>query len=260
MLQYIGVLLNDKRLCTMTNVIGDILSDPWEFDGIPRTQFKHAATPMLYGSSKPCHELWQDKGHKYTIEQVHAFNSELATGALGLANAFKEFIINNVKPQAEMTVKIWNETFTIECNRFKQVGERTTSYDLYDSVSGKIKRIHHTTTKSEPDLEQFRRYFVTLLIHNLDSQTADTVIGKTIENFLWGMDLHDAFIVNPEAASDVRQWYADMLTKIYENRSQILADYFLSIGIGAEAQGQWNKIKEMVQPIESFKANLMALK
>lgn len=260
MLQYIGILLNDERLCTMTNVIGDELSDPWEFEGIPRTQFKHAATPMLYGSSKACHELWQDKKHKYTIEQVHAFNQELATGALGLANAFKEFIINNVKPAEKMEVQIWDEKFTIECNRFKQIGEQTIRYDIYDSPSNTIKRISHTTTKSVPDLDQFRRYFVTLLIHNLDSQGGDRVSNKIMDLFKWLIDIHDAFIVNPEAAEDTRAEYCAFLTELYNNRETILNNYFQSIGIGAEAQSQWNKVKSMVKPITEFRANHMALK
>jgi len=261
MLQYIGLLTNDHRLLEMTNVIGSTLSDPWKFDGIPRTQFKHAATPMLYGSSKACHELWQDKKHNYTYEQVIAFNQELATGALGVANAFKEFLITNCKPSETMLVKIFNEEFNIECNRYKHIGDHTDIFKLYDSETGHAKTFHHTTVKKVADLEQFRRYFVTLLIHNLDSQVANTVIGKVMDKYGWGIDIHDAFIVHPNAALDVRRWYTAELTKIYENRTSILNNYFASIGIGAEAQAQWNKVKELVQPVQgAFKANLMALK
>lgn len=164
MLAYIGALLGDERLLSMTNAHGTDLSDPWEFPGIPRTQFKHAATPMLYGSSKPCHDLWQAKGHKYTLEQVKAFNNELASGPLGLANAFKDFLITNCKPQAQMQVHIINEHFTIECNRFRNVGEKTNVYAIYDTDNNAIRTIHHTDTVRVPDLEQFRRYFPTLLI------------------------------------------------------------------------------------------------
>lgn len=244
----------------MTNVIGSELSDPWAFDGIPRLQFKHSATPMLYGSSRACHELWQDKGHKYTIEQVQAFNKELATGALGVANQFKEFIINNVKPSEKMTVRIHKEEFEIECNRFRNIGEETTQYDIFDTKDAAIKRITHTNTTKVPDLDQFRRYFVTLLIHNLDSQVADTVIGKIMAKYEWGIDIHDAFVINPEAAEDTRTWYAQELTKIYDNRKEILVNYFTSIGIGAEAQGQWATLKTMIQPTEEFKVSPMALK
>lgn len=164
MLQWIGILLGDSRLLSMTNVIGDTLSDPWAFQGISRTQFKHAATPMLYGSSKACHELWQSKGHKYTLDQVKAFNTELSSGALGLANQFKEFLIHNCKPTAEMQLHVRDEKFTIECNRFRNVGERTSSYDIYDSIDSSIRRIHHTQTSRIPDLDQFRRFFMTALV------------------------------------------------------------------------------------------------
>lgn len=164
MLQMMGLLLGDSRLLDMTNVIGSDLRDPWSYDGIPRTQFKHAATPLLYGSGKAPYELWQDKGHAYTMEQVKLFNNELANGPLGLANQFKEFIINNVKPQETMRVRIWGEIFNIECNRFRNVGEKTTRYDIYDSITHSVRRIAHTSTKRVADLNQFRRYFVTLLI------------------------------------------------------------------------------------------------
>lgn len=260
MLQYMGILLNDSRLCSITNLYGDTLSDPWAFNGIPRNQFKKAATPLLYGSSKACHELWQDGGFEYTMEQVKAFNTELASGAFGVANQFKEFLINHCKPQETMTVKIYNDTFDIECNRFRNVGEKTTKYDIFDTETNSIRRIHHTTTKKVADLEQFRRYFVTLLIHNLDSQVANTVIGKCMDKYGWGLDIHDAFIVHPNSARDVRTWYAEEMDTIYANRKQILTDYFQSIGISAEAQAEWNRVKAMVKPMQGFKCNRMALK
>lgn len=260
MLQYIGLLLNDTTLCTRTNLIGTDLQDPWAFEGMPRAQFKHAATPRLYGSSRACHELWNDLNHPYSLDQVRAFNTELASGPLGLADQFKEFIINNVKPTAKMRVRIWNEEFDIECNRFRNVGEETIRYDIYDTQTHSIRRICHTRTKRMPDLQQFRRYFVTLLIHNLDSQVANRVIGKVMDKYGWGIDIHDAFLVSPMAAADVRRWYAEELNTIYTDRETILANYFTSIGIGAEAQGNWNRLKQMVKPMQSFKCRKMALK
>lgn len=260
MLQYIGVLLNDATLCTRTNLIGTDLQDPWAFDGMSRTQFKHAATPRLYGSSRACHELWADWGYDYTLEQVKAFNNELATGPLGLADQFKAFIINNVKPSEKMRVRIWNEEFDIECNRYRNVGEETVRYDIYDSITKSIRRICHTRTKRVPDLQQFRRYFVTLLIHNLDSQVANKVMVKVMDKYGWGIDIHDAFLVSPKAAADVRRWYAEELEAIHRDRETILANYFASIGIGAEAQNSWNQLKQTVKPMTSFKCRKMALK
>ena len=261
MIQYIGALLGDRRLLEMTNVIGSTLSDPWAFPGIPRTQFKHAATPLLYGSSRACHELWQSKGHKYTLEQIELFNKELQSGALGLANAFKEFLITNCKPTETMHPHIADEVFEIECNRYRNVGDHMTKYDIFDTITNSVRRITHTTTRKEADLEQFRRYFVTLLIHNLDSQVANKVIKQVMDKFGWGIDIHDAFIVHPNAAKDTRKWYANELTSIYNNRHTILTNYFKSIGIGAEAQAHWDRVMSLVHPIAgAFKANPMALK
>lgn len=261
MLQYIGILLNDHRLTDMTNVTGGTLSDPWRFDGIPRQQFKDAATPQLYGSSKGHHELWQDNGHKYTREQLELYSSEMANGPLGLANQFKEFIINNCNPKEEMQLHIHTEKFTVECNRFRHVGDKTTQYDLWDTETERVRRIHHTTTKNVADLEQFRRYFVTALIHNLDSQVADYVSGKCMEKYGWLIPIHDAFIINPEAAEDVRAWYAEALEDIHANRTKILTNYFTSIGITKAAQTQWEELQAKVHPIKGpFKCNAMALK
>ena len=261
MLQWMGCLLADKRLLDMTNVIGDTLSDPWYFDGIPRKQFKAAATPLLYGSSQATHQLWKDGKFEYTQLQLQLFNNELSNGAFGLANQFKEFLINNVKPQANMQVQIHNEFIDIECNRHKHIGEETIAYDIYDSITDSIRTINHTTTKSVPDLEQFRRFFVTLCVHNLDSQAANYVAEKCFDKYGFVIDIHDAFIVSPMAAYDVRQWYKEKLLDVYTNRETILANFFKSIGIGAEAQMQWNTIKSMIQPLDGpFVPNDMALK
>jgi len=259
MLGYMGALLGESRLLTEVNMHGKTLSDPWN-RGMDRTKFKHAATPSLYGSSQPCHILWQNKGHKYSMEDVHAYNQQLTTGSLGVANQFKEFLIHNCKPKATMQVKIWKDEFTIECNRFINKGETTKRYKLYDSITGHNRTIKHTDTVRVPDLNQFRRYFVTLLIHNLDSQVADRVAEKLMDKYGWTIDIHDAFLVHPRAAADCRKWYAQEIDELYANRHQILADYFQSIGIGPEAQTKWDTVKSMIQPVESFKCRRMALK
>ena len=177
MLSHLGLLLNDKRLLSMTNTIdtGE-LSDPWEFSGIGRQQFKAAATPMLYGSSLSVTELWDNAGHSYTPEQVALYNKEMQSGALGLANSFKEFLLRWVRPEETMHVHVYEDKFTIECNRFKNVGETTTHYDIYDSIDTVVRRLLHTETKKVPDLVQFTKFFPTLLIHGVDSQVIDFVM------------------------------------------------------------------------------------
>jgi hypothetical protein len=261
MLQYMGALLGDKRLLEMTNVIGETLEDPWKLEGMSRIMLKTAATPMLYGSSQTCSELWQSNNISYDIKDIELYGKEMSDGAFGVANMLKEFIINNANPQAEMKVKIWNEEFTISCNRFRNVGDHTQAYKIWDSIDKQYNTILHTDTKKVPDLEQFRRYFVTLLIHNLDSQVADVVAEKTMEKYGWVIPIHDAFLISPAAAADVRKWYAEELEEIYNNRAVILKDYFKSIGITGAAQDQLDALMAKVVPAgESIKVNPMALK
>jgi hypothetical protein len=261
MLQYEGLLTGDTRLLEMSNVIGDTLQDPWKLEGMPRLMLKKAATPMLYGSSQSCHELWQDNNIPYTADDIQRYSEEMANGAFGVANLLKEFIINNAQPKANMRVKIWKEEFEVSCNRYRNVGEKTKAYKIWDSIDKQYNTILHTDTKKIPDLERFRRYFMTLLVHNLDSQVADTVIGKCKAKYGWGIPIHDAFLVSPAAAADVRMWYAEELTKIYADRKQILKDYFKSIGITGAAKSQWDDLNTKVKPVEGiFIVNHMALK
>jgi hypothetical protein len=261
MLQVIGALLNDDGLLYRTNVKGTKLRDAWYVEGLTRLKVKKAATPMLYASSQDCESLWQSSGIEYSLDDVRIFMEELNTGSLSVANVFKEFIIRNVKPKETMKVNIDNEVFTIKCNRYKNVGDITKAYSLYDTKLDRIETIYHTSTHKEADLEQFRRYFQTLLIHNLDSQIANRVTKATIEKYGWCIDIHDAFVVNPEAALFVRKEYAKEIEGINSRRADILANYFYSIGIGAESQGAWEKVKYKTKLSKGrLKCNLMALK
>lgn len=261
MLQYEGILLGDKRLMEMTNVIGETLEDPWKLEGMSRQMLKKAATPMLYGSSQTCFELWQNNGIKYTAEDIERYTKEMIDGPFGVANLLKEFIINNASPKTDMKVEIWNEKFDVSCNRYRNIGEKTNAYKIWDSIDERYNIVMHTDTKKVPDLKQFKRYFMTLLVHNLDSQVANTVIGKVMDKYGWGIPIHDAFLVSPAAATDVRKWYAEELTKIYNNRESILTKFFNSIGITSAAKKQWEDLQGKVVPFEgTFKASPMALK
>lgn len=262
-LGFMGALLGDKRLLTMTNCIldNDKLSDPWHINGLSRNQVKAVAMRRVYGSTMTIQQIGKDQGISYTLEEEHILAEELRNGALGLANDFKDFIITNVKPTESMRVRIWDDEFDISCNRFRRVGETTCKYDIFDTQTNRIRRISHTKTKAVADLERFRRYFVTLLIHNLDSQVASRVAYKVMEKYGWCIDIHDAFIVSPEAAMDVRNWYAEEVTAIYNNRNQILQDYFQSIGVGAEALTEWKALQSKVVPVqEPFVCSPMVLK
>lgn len=262
MLGYMGCLLGDKRMLEATNMAGDDdqLRDPWHLDGLTRNHVKKACTPKLYGSGQAVHNLWTNAKLKYTLDDLTLMNKELKLGMFGTADKFKEFIINSCNPRPTMMVRVWNDTFEIKCNRHTRIGEVAMKYDLFDTETHSIKRITHMKTKAVPDLDGFRRYFVTLLIHCLDSQVADMVSGKCFAKYGFCLDIHDAFIISPIAAADVRMWYAEEMDKIYINRKEILSNYFSSIGIKANSLPDWEAVMASVEPIGEFKCRGAVLK
>jgi hypothetical protein len=257
-----GALLGDKRMLEATNMAGndEVLRDPWHVEGLTRNHVKKACTPKLYGSGQAVHTLWTKAKLSYTLADLDLMNKELKFGMFGTANKFKDFIINNCNPRSEMKVRVWNDTFDIKCNRHQRIGEVAVKYDLFDSESGGIRRITHMKTKSIPDLVAFRRYFVTLLIHCLDSQVANTVAGKCFDKYGFCIDIHDAFIVSPMAAADVRMWYAEEMDKISAHRREILTNFFSSIGITGVAAEEWEAVMASVEPIGEFKCRGAVLK
>ena len=260
MLQYMGVLLDDDRLMRRTNMIGTSIGDSWATK-TNRKKFKAVGTPRIYGSSAATTYLLDNAKLDYTLEEIRDIDYELSTGAFGAANAFKDLLINYCKPQETMNIRIWNDEFQISCNRFKRVDESVKFYQLYDSASGMIKEIVHHTPVMVPDLNQFRRYFATLLIHNLDSQVADRVAGTIYNEYEWVLDIHDAFIVSPEAAARTRQLYGESMEEIHNNRKSILANYFQSIGIGSDAQHAINALAATVEKYgQKLVVNPIALK
>lgn len=97
-------------------------------------------------------------------------------------------------------------------------------------------------------------------MHGQDSQVLDFTMEKVIDAYSWGIDIHDAIIVCPEAVEFTSQAYADELQVVYDNRDTILANYFTSIGIGAEAMSDWKKFMATVPQITNFKASPWSLK
>ena len=260
MLQIVGVLLNDRRLMEMTNVIGTTLEDAWKVKGLLRKKVKSVMTPKLYGSSRTAEDFWKKDKLSYTSKDVSLINKELQTGAFGLANEFKDFIINNCKPAAEMEIKIGDDEFSISCNKFRNTKEVTKAYKIWDSVDNRYNTILHTDVSKVPDLEQFRLYFMTLIVHNLDSQIMDNLSKKVMDKYGWGISVHDAILVSPAAAVDVRYWYGLEITSIHERREEILSGFFKSVGINALAADEWENIKRKVQQLEGELVISMPLK
>lgn len=260
MLGLMGALLGSKSLLEMCNMTGpeEQLNDPWYIEGLGREHVKKAATPKLYGSSQSVVSLWNKNGLEYTTEQLATMNQMFNKGAIGLADRFKEFVLNNCNPQEKMNIVIGKDKFSIDCSRWKKIGDVPMSFDIYDTETGGIRRITHMKTKMIPDLERFRTYFQTLLIHNLDGQIADAVSGKVYAKYGFCLDIHDAFVVPIWAVEDVRKWYTREVDEIYKNRFEILKGFFESIGIVNFAG--WNKLVKEVEPVVDFKCRTQVLK
>lgn len=256
MLQIQGALLNHLPFLEKTNCFGSELQDIWTVPGIPRKMFKDAATPMLYGSSQSVKALWVANKHTFTKEQLALANKELTKGTFALAKLFKDFIIKNVVPKETMKVKIWGQEFTIKCNRYKHKGDYKVRYNIFDSESNKVKTIWHMHTQNIPDLEQFRRFFITLLVHHLDSRVMDYIC----RNINWIIPIHDAAIVSPIDASEVRALYCSQIDKIHTERQTIISEFFQSIGIDSSSAMDWKRVKDAIIPAVNFKCQSMALK
>ena len=244
-IQVLGCLLNNHVFMDETNLIHpEVFKDIWTVDYCPRNHVKKALMPVLYGSSKKPKELWDKHKFEYTQIMLNKISADIAIGKYADASRFKDFVINNVQPKVKMNVRIFNEEFFIECNRFKWEETKKVDYYIYHTKQSKIKKVSRQV-HMVPDVNQFKRYFQTLLVHNLDSQIANHVCTKMD----WVIPNHDAFTVHPNDAWLVRKAYLEKLTEIYYNRKEILRNYFDSIGI---AKDYPEKNQEVIQEFSGY--------
>lgn len=268
-LGYLGLLLNHKPFLDRCNITEGDLSDAWGHSVITnRKQFK-TIMRQCYGSQMTAQAMWDDmnKGKSkddsdyihYTMEEVEAFNKEMATGDIAVAIAFKDFLINNAQMQPVMYLNVLGDRVTTMCNRFFNVGESTSVFDLYDTATNSIRRIHNTQTKRVPDLKAFKRYGPTGLIHGCDGRVMDNTTDAVIDECGWVIPVHDAMILCCESADYARHTYANgrnnnepSLKYIHTNRNQILSDYFTSLNIPASRVADWKaNVLPLVQPLLS---------
>ena len=261
-LGYVGLLTNHRPFMERTNMLGTELVDAWEITGIPKRNQAKVIMKTIYGSSKSCHDMWKDDGISFTTDDIRAYNDALNHGEIAVGDRFSKFIINNCNPTESMELYIDNEHFTVECNRFRNIGEKTTHYDLYDTETNLYRRIQHTSTRRVADLQQFRRFFVTALIHNLDSQVEDHTLEAVISQYRWALGIHDATILHPNHASFARTTYASKLEDIHSRRDTILTNYFRSIGVPASALREWTRdVVPSIEPLtDPLRVNPMVLK
>lgn len=243
-LQFIGVLTNDYEYMRRTNLIMDSegFLDPWTVDYTSRNNVKKAMTPQIYGSGKTTRELWDKNKLNYDQVQLNKMSEDMSVGRFANACRFKDFIINNVQPQAKMHVNIFGEKFYIECNRFKWEETTKIDYYIYTSQQGLLKKVTRRFNLT-PDPKQFKRYFVTLLVHNLDSQVANE-IAKELD---WILPNHDSFTIHPNDVEKVRRIYMECMKTIHKNRKEILKAFFDSIGIDKDYPEREDKRTENIE-------------
>jgi len=269
-LGYLGLLLGHAPYLERCNIIkSETLNDAWGSDKITnRDQFK-TIMRTLYGSNLSPVKMWQEMEIDYTANEVIAFSAELQDGELALAKKFKDFVINNCNPTETMYLDVDKEVIRTSCNHFFNKGETTIAYDLYDTATNSIKLIKHTDTIKVPNLERFRKYMVTGIIHRVDNQVEDNTVREVIETYGWALPIHDATILCCEAADFCRNIYCNganenqpSLKHTYVNRNAILSNYFHSIGIPATAIAKWKEhVGSNITPVDSnFELNPMVLK
>ena len=252
------MLLNHKPFLDRCNITHGDLSDAWGHDVITnRPQFK-TIMRQCYGSQMTAQAMWDDMEIEYTKEEVVAFNHEIEDGELAVAIAFKDFIINNSQMQPKMELNVLNNKVTTYCNKFHHIGEVTTEFDLFDTATNSIRRVHNTETKKVPDLKSFRRYGPTGLIHGLDGRVMDNAVDAVVDMYDWVLDIHDAMVLCCESANYARDVYANgrnedepSLKHIHTNRNKILSEYFTSLNIPASRLANWKAtVTPLVEPLE----------
>ena len=267
-LGFLSLLLNHRPFMERCNILPGSLTDAWGHNVITnRKQFKTSMRP-LYGSQLSAQAMWNDMSIEYTQDEVIAFQHELDNGEFKVAVAFKDFLINNAQMQPEMDLLVNGETHHTYCNKFHNVGETTTIYDIFDSATGRIRRIHNTQTKRIPDLHSFKRFTVTGLIHALDGQVMDNAVNHTIDQYGFAIDIHDAIICCCESADYARDVYANgttpdepSLKQIHRDRKSILQNYIRSLNIPASAISEFNDVMAQVEPLnEPLSINPLVLK
>jgi hypothetical protein len=116
--------------------------------------------------------------------------------------------------------------------------------------------VYHTSTHQIPDLEAFKRYFVTLLVHGIDSQIMNTIAAAVD----WGIPIFDAIVVNPVEAEVVERAFLTQMIRLHQDRNTILSNYFKSIGITSQSSTQWKYVTSLVTPLKEFTPSAMSLK
>lgn len=231
----IGLLLGHWKYVDHTKYM-------WDVAGLSKQHVKFAQTPYVFGSREGVIPLWDKNNLTYTPEQVKLMKYEQSAGKFAMANELKDIIVGHCQPDPEMEVCVQHEVFKVECNKTRNVGDTTKQYIVYNTDTHVFEVIHHTDTHTVPDLERFKTYFMTLLIHNLDSQILDNIVMK----MNWVLPIHDAGIVTWNGAVVMRAQAVVEMEFVKDNREKTMLNYLKSIKLDQAGWIRYAKLKEKV--------------
>ena len=222
----------------------------WQIDGLSKLHVKYAQTPYVFGSSSPIANLWSKNGVEFTNSQLLVMRKEQVHGRFAVANKLKDIIIKHAQPTESIVLHSMKEHYRVECNRYTYVGDTTKQYVVYDSVAKVMKIITHTTTNKVPDLKQFKRYFMTGIIHNIDSQ----MMNYMVKSVSWVLPIHDAGLVGINEADAFRDSAVDYMNLIYANRNDTLLNYFKSINLDKAGYQKFAQLLKYVEKLNDGKS------
>jgi len=245
--QIVACLTNDVRLMKKTNIIEkDSLEDAWHIEGVRRLSAK-AQVATFYGSSETVSALLASKNINIDKDEVRAIRREFSKGAFSVIKAFKDATIktSNIKTPI-YSVTAWNETYTVEVNKFKTVGSELKPYMVWNPTKSRTKTFFMHKPIKIPDYKRFSLFMTTGIIHNLDSKVADNTclaIQATEDEVI---AIHDAFLILPQTANTARNAYVNQLNQLSKDREIVLNNYRNSIGcIGRKADKAFQLVKDL---------------
>ena len=256
--QIAGALTNDERLLQRTNVIGSEITDPWNIPGVRRLSAKLVGTPTFYGSSQSAVSLLRSKNQSIIPDELHAIRQEFNEGGLSVLKGFKNALINGYsKHTPNIHVNIWDDSFTVEVNKWKQASSTIVVTEVYTTRGYKKSFTHEPVLI--PDYDYMKLYWATCLIHNLDSQIMNKILIKLDQE--WILSIHDAAIALPGVCGRIRKSYAIELKQINIKRKSILLSYRKSIGATSMKDSvAFMKLDKSIQQAPDVEYNACAMK
>ena len=228
----IGLLLGLEDLLERTNyLVEDGLKSPW------RSELeKKAVTPFIYGSQASFQKLWRKNGLDFSdsnIAEVKVQAQELTEGVFG---KLKKLILSS-RPGERQNV-FTTEAWTVQASKkyYQPTGRVTVKkVKYYNPTKDEDCVLERHTPQSKLLPEQFARFFLSGLIHNVDSILIDSVITSAISNGVeWMLDIHDALLVHPNDAGVVRECHREASQNILNNGCTIVRKYLVSLGVSQE--------------------------